>query len=116
MPGAFSTPAANSKPAAKTQPAEKPQQPPATSKLGKISFLHFLLDEIFRDTHRWGCTDPGTKFLEPPDHGGSGTPNKMFLITSRVDGVLHAKFQLCRWNGAAAYREHPHSHLYYIDS
>ena len=47
---------------------------------------------------------------------GVGLPEKNASYNlPGVDVVLHTKFQLCRSNGVAAFREHTHSHLYYID-
>ena len=59
--------------------------------------------------------------LWPPPTGGVGVreQNVSYNLPG-VDVVLHAKFELCRSNGVAAYREHArthaHSHLYYIDN
>ena len=45
---------------------------------------------------------------------GLGYRKKMYPITSpTVDLLLCAKFQLCRSNSVAAYRERSHSYLYY---
>ena len=59
--------------------------------------------------------------LWPPPTGGVGVreQNVSYNLPG-VDVVLHAKFELCRSNGVAAYREHARthtdSHLYYIDN
>ena len=58
--------------------------------------------------------------LWPPPTLGVGEPDRNVSYNFRgVDVVLYAKFEPCRSNSMAAYREqthtHTHSHLYYID-
>ena len=52
--------------------------------------------------------------LRAPRPRGLGYLNEKYPIPG-VNVVLYARFQHCRSNGVAAYKEHTHSHLYYID-
>ena len=51
--------------------------------------------------------------LWPPPTGGVGVREQNVSYNPPgVDVVLHAKFELCRSNGVAAYREHARTHAH----
>ena len=67
----------------------------------------------------WAVRSLGSSFWGPLTLGVGVPEQNVSYNLPGVDVVLHAKFQLCRSNSVAAFREQTHthlySHLYYID-
>ena len=66
--------------------------------------LQFLYYKIFTEMHRLGCTNLHNHSLASPTLGVGVPEQNVPQNLPGVDVVLHAKFQLCRSNGVAAYR------------
>ena len=72
-----------------------------------IIFLHEILSSHFLNRlHAWTSR---TTFWPPPTLGVLVPERNVSYNLPGVDVNLHAKFELCRSNSVAAYREHTHT-------